>query len=147
MSTVNNLLHIVINTHCRRMTIPEDHKRELYKYLYGIITKRNCKLLRMNGIGNHIHLLVDLNPTISLSEFTQALKQGSSRWLKENPAFPHFEGWGKEYFAFSISKSIQDSVIDYIINQESHHLHKAFEEELKSLTNGEGITWDDKLLT
>ncbi len=131
------------------MTIPEAHKRELYKYLYGILTRRNCSLLRMNGVSNHVHMLVDLHPSISLAELVQALKQGSSKWLKENPNFPMFEGWGKEYFAFSVSKSAAPVIINYIIGQEQHHSRSMcnFEEEIKAICMEYGVEWHSGALT
>ena len=70
-------VHIVINTRFRKRTIPEAYKKELYMYMYGIIQNNKCKLLRMNGIANHIHMLVDLHPSISLSSLMQSLKQSA----------------------------------------------------------------------
>ncbi|MDE6125349.1 MAG: transposase [Muribaculaceae bacterium] len=104
MSKTSAIYHIVINTYCRKMTIPEIHKRELYQYIFGIIRNRNCGLYRINGIGNHIHMLVELHPSVALATLLQNIKQSSSIWLKQNDNFPRFEGWGKEYFAFTYSK-------------------------------------------
>ncbi len=143
MSKVSILVHVVINTYCRKMTISDSHKRELYKYIYGIITNRKCKLLRMNGIRNHIHMLIELNSTISLAELMQAIKQGSSRWLKSNPDFPNFEGWGKEYFAFSIAQDDCEEVVEYIKNQENHHYATSFDDELAVLSAQAGFSADD----
>ncbi len=147
MSKVNATFHIVINTYYRRMTIPEAHKRELYMYIYGIIKKMNCKLLRMNGIGNHIHIFAGLHPTVCIADFVKIIKQNSSRWMKDHPNFSTFEGWGKEYFAFSISKPLRDNVIEYIKNQEVHHQTHTFENELEDILTHEGYSWDDNLLT
>ena len=132
MSKTCALYHVVINTHYRKMTIPESSKKELYKYLYGILTNKGCHTLRINGIGNHVHLLFDMPPTLSLSSVMQSLKQSSSRWMLRNPLFPFFEGWGKEYFAVSVSPSVKDSIINYIRNQETHHLKIGFEEEIET---------------
>ena len=44
MSYTVSLFHIVIGTHQRKMSINEKHKTELYKYIWGIIEKCNCKL-------------------------------------------------------------------------------------------------------
>jgi len=94
-------------------------------------------------------LLVDLHPSISLAELVQALKQGSSRWLRYNQNFPMFEGWGKEYFAFSVSKSVAPTIIDYIIGQEQHHSRPAcnFEEEIKAICLEYGVEWHSGALT
>ncbi len=149
MSKVCALYHVVINTKNRKLTIPESHKRELYKYLYGILEHRNCRLWRMNGISNHIHMLIDLHPSVALSELVQALKQGSSRWLKCRKDFPDFEGWGKEYYAFTVDKSGADAVIDYIKGQEGHHYvdRQTFDDEMKAFCLEYGIEWHQGALT
>ena len=133
MSTTKSLFHIVINTKNRQMTIPEQHKRELYAYIYGIIRNLNCALIRMNGIGNHIHMLINLNVEISLSQFVREIKRGSSIWLKSNELFPDFAGWGKEYYAFSCSVDRKDALVSYIKNQESHHQVVNFHDEMAEI--------------
>lgn len=147
MSKTSAIYHIVINTIYRKKTIDEKNKKELYKYIYGIIQNNSSTLLRINGIGNHIHILLDLHPSISLATLVQKIKQSSSRWLRENPNFPLFEGWGKEYFAFSYHQSQIPTVKQYIINQEEHHRFHPFEEELQNFCKENGIEWNDFLLT
>lgn len=134
MSHVVCLYHIVISTYNREMTIPDATKRELYKYIYGIICNNQCFVYRINGIGNHIHILTNLCSTIPIATLVQAIKQGSSHWAKMHPElFPDFKGWGKEYFAVSMAMSDKQSVIDYIIRQEEHHSRKSLEEEIDLL--------------
>ena len=148
MSKVCALYHIVINTRFRKRTIPEAYKKELYMYMYGIIQNNKCKLLRMNGIANHIHMLVDLHPSISLSSLMQSLKQSSSKWMKCNEHFAYFEGWGKEYFAFSVGRESMDDVIQYIRNQEDHHLgNDGFDAEIQELCVRYGIELEETGLT
>ena len=70
MSSYRQILyHSVINTKDRKLTIPEPHCQTLYRYIWGIVKNTDSTLYQINGIGNHIHLLTDLNPTISLSDF------------------------------------------------------------------------------
>ena len=117
------------------MAITEQNKRVLYNYIYGIIKAKGCYLIRMNGIPNHIHLLVDLSPEISLSNFMRDLKRSSSLWLKENkPYFPRFDGWGKEYYAYSCSARDKEAIKTYIKNQEVHHRVYTFDEEMSRLS-------------
>lgn len=136
MSTVKSLYHIVINTKRREMTISEANKRHLYAYMFGIIKNQNCTLIRMNGIANHIHLLVDLSVEISLSNFMRELKRSSSIWLKsQRNLFPSFDGWGKEYYAFSCGQSQVDAIVEYIKGQETHHNIVSFEDEIGSMAS------------
>lgn len=145
MSTVKAIYHIVINTRFRNMTIDEEHKRELYKYIYGIINEHNCKLLRMNGIANHIHILLQLHPTVALSNLIHEIKRSSSIWMKsQRDKFPSFEGWGKEYAAFTCSFKDQANIINYIKNQEIHHQITTFEDEMNKMSSeNDCVFYDD----
>jgi len=130
------------------MTITEDYKRELYAYLHGILKNQKCKLLRMNGTPNHIHMLVDVNPALSLSQLMQQVKRSSSFWLKQQKdKFPDFDGWEHEYAAFSVAWENREAVINYIRGQEAHHHTVTFDDEYKELLSdydkliyGEGST-------
>jgi REP element-mobilizing transposase RayT len=146
MSKVQSFYHIIINTKGRKMTITNAEKTKLYYYMLGITRNLGCKLIRINGIPNHIHLLVDLSPTISLSKYMQELKRASSIWLKQTPEFPNFEGWGKEYCALSKSECNVQKVKEYIINQEEHHKLYDYETELRQLMEEVGLPWQPEYL-
>ena len=130
MSKVNALYHIVFCTKHRELTIPEALKNDLYRFIWSIIKDTNCKLLRIGGIPNHIHMLVSLHPSIALSDLMRLIKTNTSNWMNNNPQFMHFQGWASEYFATTVSPESKDKVINYIMNQEEHHLHKPFDQEL-----------------
>lgn len=147
MSATSSIFHIVINTYAREMTIPDDTREHLYRYIWSIIKSRGCKLYRINGIGNHIHMLIELSPTIALSDLVRDIKQGSSKWAKRQAYFPEFRGWGKEYGAFSCAKSDKERIVNYIINQKVHHKKKSFEEEFREILDKYGVEWNDNRLT
>ena len=133
MSYVIQLSHIIINTKEREMVLNQEYKTDLFRYIWGIINNYKCRLYRINGIGNHIHMLVGLHQSVSLMELIREIKRSSSIWIKEDGNFPHFQGWSREYAAFSISWEIKDKVIEYIKNQETHHTHISFDEEYKAM--------------
>lgn len=147
MSNTRCLIHAVINTKSRRMTINEPHCGELYNLLACLCTQLGCRMLRVNGIANHVHMLVDLHPTVGLAEFMRLVKQRSSLWLKRSGVHPHFEGWGKEYFAHSVSPRHVDAVTRYINDQKEHHRVLSFEEEIRKITENSGMAWNDLMLT
>lgn len=133
MSYVIQLIHIVINTKDRKMTIPPEHKQDLYRYIWGVIKNHSCRLYRINGIGNHLHMLVGLHQSICIMDLVRDIKRSSSLWAKEHEKFPLFEGWQKEYAAFSVSWKDKDNLISYIQNQEVHHNVTTFDEEHQQL--------------
>ncbi|MGM9799767.1 MAG: IS200/IS605 family transposase [Muribaculaceae bacterium] len=143
MSKVQNLIHIIFNTKNRKFTITNDNREDLYRFIWKLCSQSGCYLLRIGGIPNHIHILLDLSPLISLSDLVKKIKQQSSNWMKESSLFPEFEGWGREYGAFSVSLSHKDSVIEYIKSQQEHHKVVSFEDEYKQICRKNGFDISD----
>lgn len=141
MSKTKSLHHFVISTKYRKMTIPEKHKRSLYNYIWGVISNRKCHLHRINGIGNHIHMLIDVHPTVSLASLVKDIKISSYNWLKANPDFHLFEKWTEGYYASSISPADMKNHYDYIVSQEQHHLSNQFDDEIKHMLAGCGLCY------
>lgn len=144
MSKTQIIIHIVFTTKNRFQTIPMLHRRDLYRYIHGIIKEHQCKTLRINGMTDHVHILLDLHPTESLSNLVKKIKQSSSIWMKSNHHFNLFEGWNAGYYASSISPSDKDSCIEYIKNQETHHGGTGLIEELKELAMEYHLEWDER---
>jgi REP element-mobilizing transposase RayT len=118
----------------------------LYKYIWGIIENKKSKLYRINGGKDHLHLLVDIHPTIALSTFVKDIKVSTSLWLKEQSEFNHFEGWTEGFAAFTISHNNRINVIEYIKNQKEHHKTVTFRDEYEALLKEFGIKFDEKNL-
>ena len=129
------------------MTIAPEHEESLYRFIWKILKNKNCQLLRIGGIANHIHVFVDIHPRIAKADLAAELKRLSSLWMKQSGLFPLFEGWGKEYFGFSKSLSDKQKVIEYIKNQKTHHQVYSFEDEIKGMVSEEGMEWDERMLT
>ena len=104
-------------------------KEELYQYISGIIKAHNHKVLAINGMADHIHILIGMRPTQSIADLMQDIKGSSSKWLNEKKFLKVKFEWQEGYGAFSYSKSHVGAVIEYIRNQESHHKTKTFMEE------------------
>ena len=136
--------HIVFCTEGRERTIPLDQADSLYKYIWGIIKNHDTKLYRINGMEEHIHMLTDLHPSVSLATFMQKIKTASSLWLKQNPAFPQFRGWSAGYAALTCSQKHRDAVINYIINQRQHHDTTTFLDEYRTLLTKNGVEIDER---
>src|SRR5439155_17138738 len=81
--------HIIFGTKYRKPTIDEAHCKDLYRYMSGIIKRKNGKLYRINGVEDHIHIFSDLHPSISLSDYVKDIKVASGIWSKESGKFPH----------------------------------------------------------
>ena len=125
------------------MTIPLQYKEDLYRFLWKEIKEKNCKLLRIGGIQNHIHLLIELHPATALSVLVRDLKSRSSGWMRKDSRFCNFRGWASEYFAATISYEHKDRVIEYIKDQEAHHRVCSPDDEFHELYKAAGHLYDE----
>ena len=92
-------------------------------------------------------MLIELSPTMALSDLVRDIKQGSSKWAKQQAYFPQFSGWGKEYGAFSVGQREKDVVVKYIISQREHHKTRTFEDEYQEIIEACGLQWNEFRLT
>ena len=144
MSYTTSNFHIVFRTYRSERTIPIEHEKELYAYIYGIAKNLHCQTYRIGGMPDHIHILVSLPANLSLAAFVQRVKTDSSKWLKLNPNFPAFRGWGREYAGFSYSWKDRNNIINYIIQQKEHHRVTTFAEEYRAFVEENGIVVDER---
>lgn len=139
-------IHFVFAVKFRKAVISNEWKDELYKYIAGIIKSNNHKLLAINGVADHIHILVGIRPAQSISDLMKHIKQDSSKWINKNNFLNiHFE-WQEGYGAFSYSKSQLNAVVNYIQNQESHHQKKTFREEYIDCLEKFEIDYNEKFI-
>jgi len=113
----------------RKSLILPSWKDSLYKYMTGIIQNHRHKLIVINGMPDHVHILVGLHPNQSLSDLMKFAKGESSEWINKNRITPEKFYWQEGFGAFSYSRSQIKNVIHYIENQESHHQKQSFREE------------------
>lgn len=146
MSKTLNLIHVVFGTHCRHSTLNPENKEQLHKMICDFLNKTGCRLIRINSMPDHVHILMNLSPAISLSEVIGKLKANMSLWIKRSGLFPLFEGWCEGYFACSVSPQNSESVISYIINQEHHHASRSYHDEMNGLYLKAGLQWHDNEL-
>lgn len=138
------LYHLVFRTKYSENTINQDYSQELYNYIWGIIKNKNCHLFRINGTENHIHVLSDLHPSVSLSNFIKDIKVASNKWMKMSGNFPNFKGWASQYCAITYSYKERDTIIEYIKNQQEHHKVISFKDEMENLFLEQHVGVDTK---
>jgi len=126
-------IHIVFAVKGRSNLISPKWKEEIYKYITGIVSNRTQKLLAINGMPDHVHLLIGLKPDICLSDLIRDVKSGSSKHINDNRFVAGKFEWQKGFGAFSLGHSQLDTIFAYIRNQENHHQKKTFLEEYVQL--------------
>jgi REP element-mobilizing transposase RayT len=93
---------------------------------------------------DHVHILSDLHPSVSLADYIKDIKVSSSKWMKSSEYFPHFRGWGIKDCALTYSYKERDIIISYIKNQQEHHKQESFRNEISRLFKEHGIDIDEK---
>ncbi len=130
----------------RQSLIQPYWKADLYKYITGIVTNQEHKLIAINGMPDHVHIFIGLHPTQSISNLLQDIKGSSSKWIDESKLVQGKFEWQSGYGAFSYSKSQIDSVVKYIENQEGHHKTHTFIEEYKAFLKIFEIEYDERYI-
>lgn len=137
-------IHFVFVVKYRQGLIQDFWKSNLYKYITGIVQNFGHKLIIINGMPDHVHMLVGLRPNQSISDLMKTVKQHSSKWINDQKLVRGRFEWQEGYAAFSYSKSDLKNVIRYIENQEVYHQKKTFSQEYKDLLKKFEVEYDEK---
>jgi REP element-mobilizing transposase RayT len=130
----------------RAALIRLDWENSLYKYITGIVQANKHKMITINGMPDHIHLLIGFRTTQSIADLMQDVKAGSSKWINDNKYCKSRFEWQSGYGAFSYSKSQLPDVIRYIENQKEHHSKRTFLEEYKMFLEKFEVEYEEKYL-
>ncbi|MBV4357634.1 IS200/IS605 family transposase [Pinibacter aurantiacus] len=137
-------VHFVFAVQSRISLIRDEWKNELYKYMTGVIEQQGHKLFQINGMPDHVHVLVSMNCTQSLSDLMYHVKRSSSSWVNQKRLVPGRFSWQEGFGAFSYGKSQIGDVIRYIENQEEHHKTRSFMEEYVAFLKAFDVEFDER---
>lgn len=147
-------IQIVFPVARRGKLIRSEYQEEINKYITGIVQNKGHKMLAINGMPEHIHIFVGLNPAIAISTLVVDIKKNSSAlpalceqagWInKDKQWFSRRFSWQKGYAAFSYSRLAIKNVIWYIENQQEHHKRKSFEEEYIAFLKAFDVKYDER---
>ena len=139
-------IQVVFAVKDRGNLIQPQCEEQLYKYITGIVQKKEQKMLAINGMPDHIHFFIGMRPSCSLSDLIREIKKSSNDFIKDNNFTKHQFSWQEGYGAFSYSHSHLSNVIAYVMNQKEHHKKKTFKEEYMGFLNAFDIQYDAKYL-
>ena len=103
-------------------------------------------MLAINGMPDHVHLLIGMRPAQSISDLLNYIKSNSAKWINEKKILKERFQWQEGYGAFSCSKSHMKNVIEYIENQEKHHQKHTFKEEYIDCLKKQEIEFEEKYI-
>jgi REP element-mobilizing transposase RayT len=120
--------------------------QEVYKYISGIITAKKQKSIIVNGMPDHIHVFIGLQPSTTVSDVVRDIKCNSTNFINDRHFVRGKFKWQEGYGAFTYGQSSIKNVYDYILNQEKEHETKTFKEEYIELLNRFEIKYDERFL-
>jgi putative transposase len=146
MSYVSSYHHCVFSTKERKPLITSELAERLWPFIGGIARQNKMKAIEVGEVADHIHILLSIPATVSISKAMQLIKGGSSKWVYET--FPEYWsfGWQEKYGAFSVSESRVASVVEYIKGQPEHHKKVTFQEEFVAFLKKHRVEYDARYL-
>ncbi len=139
-------IQLVFAVKGRQSLIKESFREQVQMYITGIVKEVGHKPLAIYCMPDHLHLLIGLNPDLSISDLVRDVKSSSNKYIKENKFVPTKFEWQRGYGAFSYSKSALDNVVNYILKQPEHHRKRTFKQEYILLLEKFEIEYEVKYL-
>ncbi len=138
------LYHAVFSTKYREPWLTPDITERLYAYIGGIVRANGGELYSINGPEDHVHLYFRWRPDATVSDLMRDVKAGSSGWIHDE--FPRLRAfaWQEGYSGFTVSKSQEAAVKQYIANQREHHKKEDFKSEYLRLLTLHEVEYDER---
>jgi putative transposase len=137
-------VHLVFSTKDRLPLIADKSLRaELHSYLGGISNRLGYIPMVIGGVEDHVHILARQSKRIALSDWIRDLKANSSSWIKGQGSGLSQFSWQSGYGAFSVGAEGVEATRKYILDQEEHHKHVSFQDELRQILIEHGIEPDE----
>ena len=134
--------HIVFSTKDRNTVITSDVEQALYEYLGGIVRDLGGKTIAINGMADHVHLLIRSSKGVSDVDFMRQLKGGSSKWMSEQ-GVNGFK-WQAGYGWFGVGAQDVEKARAYVEGQKEHHRTMTFQEEFRRFLKKYGVEYDER---
>jgi putative transposase len=136
-------IHLVFAPKSRNPLHDNDKRERLLNYMAGLITNHKSHLITGYIMPDHVHLLIGLHPSMSVSEITQKVKANSSKLVNDEKWYGGKFAWNEGYGAFSVSQSKLSVVTKYIAGQEEHHKKHKLYDEMMEFLKAHGLKTDE----
>jgi putative transposase len=127
-------VHCVWGTWDRLPLITPEVETRLYAAITAKCRELKCEVIAIGGVADHVHLLVRLHPSVSVSELMKHVKGATSHLVTHevSPGKP-FQ-WSGVYGAFTVGIELLDRIAEYVRNQKAHHANKRLEETWEQMS-------------
>jgi REP element-mobilizing transposase RayT len=139
-------IQVVFAVESRQNLIDPSHNDKLQKYITGIVTKQRHKLIAINNMPDHVHILIGQRPNSALSSLVGDVKSGSSNFINRQRWVKGRFNWQEGFGAFSYSRSQLDAVVRYVQDQQKHHQKRSFRDEYIALLDKFQVPYDERYI-
>ena|SRR5689334_13065553 len=113
--------HFVWTTKNRLPLITPEIEERLWPYIGAKCKELGYTLYAVNGIEDHIHVLIELAPTIAPADAAKNLKGASSHYINKESGLGDTLYWQDGYGVVTLRKAEIPKVMRYIQRQKEHH--------------------------
>lgn len=138
------ILHISFSTKGRKRWINAEIEPRLHAYMATLCKNEGCHAYRVGGVEDHVHIVVTLSRTTTISKLIEIVKSRSSGWIKTQGENYRTFAWQTGASSFSVSPKDLDAVVKYVANQHEHHKQESFQDELRRFLTKYGIEFDER---
>ena len=140
------IIHAIFSTKDRIPYLLQDRRDHVFAYMGGILRAMDCESLHINGVADHVHMLFRIAASQPIADILQKVKGNTTKWAHEDRVLHRAFAWQRGYAAFSVSESNVEKVYQYVANQDVHHRHVSFQDELRAFLKQHGIEFDERYL-
>jgi putative transposase len=143
---VRVIIHYIWSTKGREPLIRPSIEERVWSYIAGIAHQRGMKAIKVGGIEDHVHVVIELAKQVNISEVAKHLKGFSSRWINKEGLTETPFAWQDGFGAYSVSPSHLESLVRYVENQREHHATQSFEDEYLEFLKRYGVAYKPEYL-
>ena len=136
-----NLVHIAFATRYQAAVLLPEYRTTLYNYMRTYLAEKECGVLCIGGGDDHVHLLLEVGPTLRLATVVKDLKLSTWVLIRDRLKIKKFPGWKKGYLALSIDPKDQRLVTEYILLNHVYHIEHGFDHEMDRLCTEHGLDY------
>ena len=135
------LYHVIWTTRDRKPVLYKSYRQKLLAFIVSQFSMHKCEVLAINGVDDHLHLLLYIHHSIPVGKIIEHVKKKSAEWIKTSSQLHGFEAWQAGHSVFTCHPENKEEMIRYIKKQEWHHKKEAFEDEYVRVLKENKVTY------
>lgn len=117
-------VHYVWCTWDRLPLLTEEVERLVCAAVVAKCRELGCRVIALNAVVDHVHLLVEMPPALSVSRLIAQVKGSSSHLVRRRAGVQTPFQWSGTYAAFTVDQTSLERIAEYVGRQKQHHAEK-----------------------